>query len=613
MDTPEKLRRLLDRLDSGLVERQTHVRLAFLALLAGHHVLLLGPPGTAKSLLARTLCRCVAGAAYFEYLLTKFTHPDELFGPVSIPGLKEEDYRRLTHGYLPSAHVAFLDEVFKANSAILNSLLTLINERVFHHGKHRDSVPLLGLIAASNEPPESDGVLDALHDRFLVRVAVPPIASDEGFLRVCLGEVDIGDAPADELLTIDEIARIRLAARTVQASHEVRRAILAIRRKLGDEGIAASDRRWRWAAEILKVAAVTSGRASISLVDLLLLEHCFGNPGDSGRIVRTIVRDEMRAGVAIHNYREPLETRWNDLHNPPPADRAEFDHNGASAELPGSSQYQTYTTVQSARLAGLDLFDRECQEASQSLDDQLAEVTGEAESSLWTAEIPPELIAGFVAARRLLNRCARLSANYRIELEDSPLQRLLRLLRAEKRDRNDWAYYQRARAVLWIGAPDSRSDSWVPLGENGQSLFENQQECIDQARYWMRKSLGQHHSPGWDKMAYFVPLTDRDLFALDGRTSVARIAGQHVRRATARRTAAIAQLRERPGADVAVVPTSDRDQVLKALAALLERIPALDVCTVPVAPALEESRATVAQSAAHTVPANNPENQAERA
>ena len=168
----EKIARILAALDRSFIERQVHTRIALLAVLAGHHVLL-----------------CFQDAVFFEYLLSKFTHPDELFGPVSIPGLKEEDYRRLTEGYLPCAHIAFLDEIFKANSAILNSLLTLINERLFHHGKHCDKVPLLGLVGASNEPPDPEGGLGALYDRFLVRLSVPPIDKDPHFLQVCLGEL----------------------------------------------------------------------------------------------------------------------------------------------------------------------------------------------------------------------------------------------------------------------------------------------------------------------------------------------------------------------------------------------------------------------------------------
>jgi MoxR-like ATPase len=151
------------------------VRLLLLAALSREHVLYIGPPGTAKSELSRRLSRLSQGA-YFERLLTRFSVPEELFGPLSMRALEEDKYVRQTQGYLPEASVAFVDEIFKANSAILNTLLTLLNERLFDNGSQREPVPLVCMVGASNELPESEE-LDALYDRFLLRRRVAQVSA----------------------------------------------------------------------------------------------------------------------------------------------------------------------------------------------------------------------------------------------------------------------------------------------------------------------------------------------------------------------------------------------------------------------------------------------------
>ncbi|CAJ1367553.1 unnamed protein product, partial [Effrenium voratum] len=151
----EKLPWAFRQLSEGLVERSVETKLLLLAALSGEHLFLLGPPGTAKSLLARRLATVCRGA-FFERLLTRFSVPEEIFGPLSLRALENDELRRKVEGFLPTADVAFLDEVFKANSSILNALLTLLNERRFDNGGERVDVPLWTAVAASNELPESD-------------------------------------------------------------------------------------------------------------------------------------------------------------------------------------------------------------------------------------------------------------------------------------------------------------------------------------------------------------------------------------------------------------------------------------------------------------------------
>ena len=177
MTARETLRTIRDELAQLFLERADVIDGALTALLSGHHVLLIGPPGSAKSMLADELCRRLDGATYFQWLLTKFTTPEELFGAVSLAALERDEYRRVTTAKLPEAHIAFLDEVFKASSSILNAILTLLNERRFHNGREVLSVPLIALFGASNELPEDDE-LQALYDRFLLRFVVGYIDED---------------------------------------------------------------------------------------------------------------------------------------------------------------------------------------------------------------------------------------------------------------------------------------------------------------------------------------------------------------------------------------------------------------------------------------------------
>src|SRR5262245_66019458 len=200
----EKLKKIREELRQTFLERADLIDGALAALLSSHHVLIVGPPGTAKSMLADEMCRRIEGANYFQWLLTKFTTPEELFGAVSLKALEADDYRRVTDHKLPEAHIAFLDEVFKASSSILNAILTIINERLFHNGRQVTAVPLLTLFGASNELPEDDELL-ALYDRFLLRFVVGYINEDFRFLKMLQTK-----EPAERtMLTLDELLQMQ--------------------------------------------------------------------------------------------------------------------------------------------------------------------------------------------------------------------------------------------------------------------------------------------------------------------------------------------------------------------------------------------------------------------
>lgn len=279
-DLTHKLRQLRDALGADLVERDVAIRLALLAALAGEHLLLLGPPGTAKSLVARRLHRAFADALYFERLLTRFTVPEELFGPLSIKGLEEDRYERLTDAYLPNAGIAFLDEIFKANSAILNALLTLLNEREFDNGKVRVKTPLVAVIGASNELPREDE-LDALYDRFLLRLHVGPVSQD-GFPALLKLRGDAAPTIPEGLrLSREELTTIQTTAVQAAVNDDVLALLGDLRNWCTAENIPVSDRRWRKIVKLLQVSAVTNGRDAVSVWDCWLLQHCLWNTPES--------------------------------------------------------------------------------------------------------------------------------------------------------------------------------------------------------------------------------------------------------------------------------------------------------------------------------------------
>ena len=274
-------------MSQGVYEKEQIIAMALLCAVTGENMFLLGPPGTAKSMVASRLKMVFKEGKSFDYLMSRFSTPDEIFGPISISRLKNEDrYERLTAGYLPEADVVFLDEIWKAGPSIQNTLLTVINEHLFHNGGQIIRTPLKVLIAASNELPAKDEGLEALWDRFLVRMVSNCIEKDTSFFKMIKGsETTLSELPGHLLITDEIYSRWQQETKAVGINDSVVSAIKAIRKKLTElekeDGnqlrYYISDRRWRKAYKLMQTSAYLNGRREIDLTDYLLLIHSFWN------------------------------------------------------------------------------------------------------------------------------------------------------------------------------------------------------------------------------------------------------------------------------------------------------------------------------------------------
>jgi MoxR-like ATPase len=291
-----KLKKLIEALSENLVEKDEVIKLALLSMIAKENLILIGPPGTAKSEISRRLSQVIKDTNYYEYLLTKFTTPEEVFGPLSINELKKGQFKRNTEGYIPTSDIVFLDEIFKANSSILNSLLTIINEKVFHNGSQKEKAPLISLIGASNELPMGNSELEALYDRFLVRKYVDYV-SDENIDALFHLNNQAFELAYDLKMTKEELNAIATQSNTVEIPSEIIEIIKSIRlnlkEKFKDNKIEfLSDRRLVRILKLLKISAFTNGRNSVEHSDLFLLKHClWSSPENRDKISKIIYKN----------------------------------------------------------------------------------------------------------------------------------------------------------------------------------------------------------------------------------------------------------------------------------------------------------------------------------
>ncbi|MDY5779397.1 MAG: AAA family ATPase [Succinivibrionaceae bacterium] len=302
IDLKNRISSLIYALNSGLFERKNTIKMCMLAALSGESVFMLGPPGIAKSLIARKFTSVFYDVNSFEYLMTRFSTTDEIFGPLSINALKNEGrYSRLTNSYLPKAQIVFLDEIWKAGPAILNSLLTVINEKIFKNGDTIEKIPMHLLITASNELPEQDSGLEALYDRMLIRLWLDPIKDKANFKSMLtlksqnstvsdrlkikdeellswakeIEEITISNEAFEDLYFLkeqfDQSASINKEEEETSKSTNVKEKMKTLSK------LYISDRRWKKAYHLLATSAYFNERVKIEKIDLLLLKDIMWN------------------------------------------------------------------------------------------------------------------------------------------------------------------------------------------------------------------------------------------------------------------------------------------------------------------------------------------------
>ena len=303
----ERINKLLHQLNQNLFEREEAIKLALLATLSGESIFFLGPPGVAKSLISRRVKDIFKDGSSFEYLMNRFSTPDEIFGPIAISKLKNEDkYERKVESYLPTADVVFLDEIWKAGPSIQNALLTVINEKKYRNGTQEIDIPLKGLISASNELPAKGEGLEALWDRFIIRYIVENITNEDNFNTFLKkSTIDISSTIDEDLkFSTEEYNQCQYEIDTINIPDEVLRVISFIRYSVAEYNakeenkakIYISDRRWKKIVRFLKTAAFLNDRKEINLGDCFLITYTLWDEVEQIDFVKEAVT------IAIKNH-----------------------------------------------------------------------------------------------------------------------------------------------------------------------------------------------------------------------------------------------------------------------------------------------------------------------
>ncbi|RRD39406.1 AAA family ATPase [Leptotrichia sp. OH3620_COT-345] len=302
IELKRKIEELLKLLNKGLIGKEKVIKLTLLGVFAKENIILIGPPGTAKSEISRRITKIFSEESYFEYLLTKFTTPEEIFGPLSIKKLQEDIFERNAQGYMPTSKIVFLDEIFKANSSILNTLLAMINEKIFHNGGKRQEIPLISVIGASNELPFENEELAALYDRFLLRRIVNYVSDDdvEELMDIESGNILI---PEHLKITSQDLDKIEKEYINIKLSENVKKTLIRIRSEYNrifseNRYETISDRKFVKMIKLLKISAYINGRKKVDFSDVMLLTDCLWNNPENYETVTKVVLDIVKRNIA---------------------------------------------------------------------------------------------------------------------------------------------------------------------------------------------------------------------------------------------------------------------------------------------------------------------------
>ena len=271
-----KMSQIFVEMNNLFVERDELIKLMELAIVTGTNLLMLGPPGTAKSAITYELCGRIENANYFQWMLNKTSDPSEILGPFSVKEMENDKFMRITTGKLPEAHIAFMDEVFKSNAPTLNALLTIMNEHIFYNDGKPVEVPLISMFGASNEPPEDES-LDAMYDRFIFRMNVQYIHDAANKKRMHSNYVDNRAGLLNLLnkttITLAEVQALQAAAKTVKVPKDIINKFIRLISDLDRQAVHISDRRQNECFKVMQGSAVLAGRNSVTLDDFKSLVY----------------------------------------------------------------------------------------------------------------------------------------------------------------------------------------------------------------------------------------------------------------------------------------------------------------------------------------------------